>query len=74
MGAREGLSAQDLQILRLIPKANNVEELSKLVKVRPANLGMQIAKLQLSGYIADDGELTQKGRDAIGELQAGNET
>ncbi|HEV2137387.1 MAG TPA: hypothetical protein VGR53_00935 [Nitrososphaerales archaeon] len=44
-----------------------MEELSKLVKVRPANLGMQIAKLQLSGYIADDGELTQKGRDAIAE-------
>jgi hypothetical protein len=74
MGARERLSALDLLILRSIPLANNVEDLAKLVKVRPANLGMQIARLQLGGYIAEDGKLTQKGTDAIAEPRTGDET
>jgi DNA-binding MarR family transcriptional regulator len=65
MGGREGLSALELLILRSIAKAANVEELAKLVKVRPASLGMEIAKLQLRGFIADDGVLTQKGKEAI---------
>lgn len=67
MGGREGLSVLELLILRSIPKAASVEELAKLVKVRPANLGMEIAKLQLRGFIADDGVLTQKGKKAIAE-------
>ncbi|MDA4126181.1 MAG: hypothetical protein OK452_03110 [Thaumarchaeota archaeon] len=67
MGGRDGLSALELLILRSIPLAANVEELAKLVKVRPANLGMEIAKLQLRGFIADDGVLTRKGMDAIAE-------
>jgi hypothetical protein len=74
MGVREGLSSLDLLILRSIPLANNVEDLAKLVRVRPANLGMQVANLQLSGYIADDGTLTQKGRDAIARAGPGSET
>ncbi len=65
MDGREGLTALELLILRSIPLATNVEELSKLVKVRPANLGMEIAKLQLRGYISDDGVLTQKGMEAV---------
>ncbi len=65
MGVTEGLTALELLILRSIPKAANVEELSKLVKVRPANLGMEIAKLQLRGYISDDGVLTQKGMEVV---------
>jgi DNA-binding MarR family transcriptional regulator len=67
MGGKEGLSALELLILRSIPQAANVEDLAKLVKVRPANLGMEIAKLQLRGYIADNGTLTQKGTEAIAE-------
>jgi len=67
MSGREGLSSLELLILRSIPQGNNVEGVAKLVKVRPANLGMEIAKLQLKGYIADNGALTQKGLDAIAE-------
>ncbi|HEY6282346.1 MAG TPA: hypothetical protein VIW22_00290 [Nitrososphaerales archaeon] len=74
MGVREGLSELDLLILSSIPHADNVEDLGKMVKVRPANLGMQIARLQLSGYIADDGKLTKKGIDAIAESRSGGET
>ena len=74
MGLREGLSELDLLILSSIPQANDVEGLARLVKVRPANLGMQIARLQLSGYIADDGKLTKKGIDAIAESRSDDET
>ncbi len=61
----ERLTALELLILRSIPHAANVGELSKSVKVRPANLGMEIAKLQLRGYISNDGVLTQKGMEAV---------
>jgi hypothetical protein len=64
MSGKEGLTTLELLILRSIPLAANVEELSKLVKVRPANLGMEIAKLQLRGFISDEGVLTQKGKEA----------
>jgi hypothetical protein len=64
MSGKGGLTALELLILRSIPLAANVEELSKLVKVRPANLGMEIAKLQLRGFISDEGVLTQKGKEA----------
>ena len=74
MGVSERLSELDLLILSSIPRANNVEDLAKLVRVRPANLGMQIARLQLSGYIADDGKLTRKGIDAIAKSLSGDET
>lgn len=66
MSGKEGLTALELLILRSIRLATDVEELSKLVKVRPANLGMEIAKLQLKGYISDNGVLTQKGTEAVG--------
>jgi DNA-binding MarR family transcriptional regulator len=65
MSGKEGLTALELLILRSIPRAADVEELSTLVKVRPASLGMEIAKLQLRGYISDDGALTQKGKEAV---------
>lgn len=64
MSGNEGLTALELLILRSIPHAAKVEELSKLVKVRPANLGMEIAQLQLKGYISANGDLTQKGMEA----------
>jgi DNA-binding MarR family transcriptional regulator len=67
MNGREGLSSLELLILRSISHAADVEELAKMVRVRPANLGMAIAKLQLDGYISDDGTLTQKGMEAIAQ-------
>ncbi len=67
MVGMEGLTTLEVLILRSIAQAANVEELAKLVKVRPASLGMEIAKLQLRGFIADDGVLTEKGREAIAE-------
>jgi hypothetical protein len=41
--------------------------LSKLTKVAPSMLGIEIAKLQMKGYITDDGSLSPKGAEAVKE-------
>ena len=61
----EGLSELGLQILRALPRAKNIEKLYKETKVPPAALGREGARLQLSGYIGDDGRITEKGLNAI---------
>ena len=63
--ADEGLSLLDVQILRVLPNIKTVEELDKIMKVPPATLGREIARLQLGGYIGEDGKITEKGLDAI---------
>jgi hypothetical protein len=65
MGSNEGLSAIELSILQSIPKAKDIGSLAKEVKVPPATLGIEIAKLQVRGYISDDGTLSEKGLKAI---------
>jgi len=65
MAGNEELSQLELQILRALPHAGSIEKLDKVTKVPPATLGREIAKLQLGGYIRDDGRLTQKGLNAV---------
>jgi len=65
MSGNEELSQLELQILRALPHVGSVEKLDKVTKVPPATLGREIAKLQLGGYIGDDGRLTQKGLNAV---------
>ncbi len=67
MDVNEGLSTLELLVLRAIPHSKNIEDLSKLAKVSPAALGQTVAKLQMEGYIAYNGGLTEKGKDAIGK-------
>ncbi len=64
MSAGESLSELELLILRGLLKTNRVEDLAKEVEGSPASLGKEIARLQLGGYIADDGSLTRKGMEA----------
>jgi len=61
----EALSGMELQILRALPHAKSIEKLDKVTKVPPATLGREVAKLQLGGYIGDDGRITEKGLRAI---------
>jgi hypothetical protein len=65
MAGGEELSQLDLQILRALPHVGSIEKLDKVTKVPPASLGREIAKLQLGGYIGDDGRLTEKGVNAV---------
>ena len=60
----EGLSELGLQILRALPRAKNIGKLDKETKVPPAALGREVARLQLGGYIGDDGRITEKGLNA----------
>jgi len=65
MAGNEELSQLELQILRALPHAGSIEKLDKVTKVHPGTLGRELAKLQLGGYIGDDGRLTQKGLNAV---------
>jgi hypothetical protein len=65
MAGKEELSQLELQILRALPRVGSIEKLDKVTKVPPATLGSEIAKLQLGGYIGDDGRLTGKGLNAV---------
>ena len=64
MGAGK-LSEVELLILRSIPKAKDIVALGRLVKVDPGTLGTKIATLQMKGYIGKDGNLSQKGTEAV---------
>jgi hypothetical protein len=65
MAGEEELSELELQILRALPHVKSIEKLDKVTKVPQAALGREVAKLQLSGYIGDDGRITEKGLNAI---------
>ena len=68
MPGDENLSELELQILRALPHVKNIEKLDRVTKVPPATLGREVAKLQLAGYIGDDGRITEKGLNAIRTL------
>jgi hypothetical protein len=65
MGEIEGLTALEMLVLRSIPGVKKIEDLAEVAKIPPTALGREIAKLQIRGYIADDGSLTEKGTAAI---------
>jgi len=65
MPGDENLSELELQILRTLPHVKGIEKLDRVTKVPPATLGKEVAKLQLGGYIGDDGRITEKGLKAI---------
>jgi len=65
MAGNEELSELELQILRALPHVGTIERLDKVTKVPPATLGREIARLQLGGYIGDDGRLTEKGLNVV---------
>jgi hypothetical protein len=65
MPGDEGLSELELRILRALPHVKSIEKLDKVTKVPPATLGREVAKLQLGGYVGDDGRITEKGLKAI---------
>ena len=67
MPGSDGLTELDVVILRMLPKVGRIEDLAKEAGQSPATVGEEIAKLQLGGYIADDGSLTAKGEEAARE-------
>jgi len=64
-GNTKELSQIQLQILRALPETDDITKLARIAKIPPAALGKEIALLQLSGHIGEDGRITQKGLDAV---------
>jgi len=60
-----GLSELQLRLLRIVSERGGIQELSKETGATAAAIGMEIAKLQLGGYISDEGKLTEKGQKAL---------
>ena len=63
----EGLTDPQLRILHSLSIVHDIEKLAKETKIPLATLGIEVARLQLNGYVADDGSLTVKGKEAIGQ-------
>jgi len=61
----ETLSAVDLLILRSVLLAKDLGDLAKATNTSPATLGREIAKLQIAGYLGEDGAITEKGQKAL---------
>jgi hypothetical protein len=59
------LTELQLRLLRLVSERGDVQTLSKETGATAAAIGMEIAKLQLGGYISEKGALTPKGSRAV---------
>lgn len=61
----EELSALELLILRSASRARDLKDLAKAAKTSPSTLGREIAKLQIAGFLGEDGAVTVKGLKAL---------
>lgn len=61
------LSELGLRILRLLGDRKGIEEMPKLTGATPGAVGVELARLELGGYIRTDGHLTEKGKRSIGK-------
>ncbi len=59
------LTELQMSILRAIADGRDILELANRVKAEPVVLGAEIAKLQVGGYLAEDGRLTRKGSQML---------
>jgi hypothetical protein len=62
------LTELQLRLLRLVSKKGDIQKFSKETEASASSIGMEIAKLQLAGYISDEGALTKKGLNAVRDL------
>jgi hypothetical protein len=71
MVGNQDLSVLEVLILRSIQHTRNIENLAKVARVSPATLGREIARLQIGGYIGEDGTITARGVKALQERSRG---
>jgi hypothetical protein len=66
MVSGKGLSALEVEILKAMQQTKTIEGLAKTMKVPPVTLGKEIARLQIEGYLGPDGQITERGLQAVG--------
>ncbi|HXW36979.1 MAG TPA: hypothetical protein VEJ36_03640 [Nitrososphaerales archaeon] len=57
----DSLTSLELKILRGLSRGESVELIARLTETRPVTIGMELARLQVKGYITEDGKLSSKG-------------
>jgi DNA-binding MarR family transcriptional regulator len=62
---KSNLTELQLRVLGLVSVNGGIQRLSKEAGIAPATIGMEIARLQLEGYISEEGKLTEKGVKAV---------
>jgi DNA-binding MarR family transcriptional regulator len=67
LGHRKSEQPTDSQILILksLKAGGDLKEITNLAGIPPGTVGMEIAKLQIRGYITDDCRLTHRGERAL---------
>ena len=66
-GGGSELTELELLVLRSLRISDSIEALAKVAKLPSSTLGKEIARLQLGGYISDEGAVTEKAVRALGE-------
>jgi DNA-binding IclR family transcriptional regulator len=61
----EDLDKLEASVLGLINDGRSLEDIAKLVRAPGATLGRTIGKLQLKGYLAEDGSISARGIQAL---------
>ena len=61
----EKLSKMETKVLRSIKDSKSIEKAAKELGAQAATLGGLIARLQIKGYLSEDGSVTPKGIDAL---------
>jgi len=63
----EDLSKLEIELLRSIQGGKGIEKAAKELKAPAVILGEAVAKLQVKGYLSEDGSVTPKGLNALGK-------
>jgi len=67
VGSSSQPSAIGLKLLQLLNGGKSLKEISKSTGLSPGLVGIELAKLELSGHIGPDGRLTLNGKETLGK-------
>jgi len=63
----EDLNELEVLVLKSIKDGRSLEDIAKHARIPAAILGEKVATLQIKGYLADDGALTDKAFQALAD-------
>lgn len=58
-------STLGIAILRQLKAGKTLPEISEITRTDPKIVGIEVARLQVEGLLSDEGELTERGHEAL---------